>query len=146
MPHKFYFLKLAITTLITPLIASSVFVLPVMFLRGMEITPINAVLGIGLGYISVIPFLLIIYLPIIYFLSKKYFNFMTFIITAVIISGLAGYITFMGIQEPPEWNPGAPPITIIQILSFVSVYVCTAVLAAIIQYKFLLIWTGRNHD
>ena len=144
MSYKFYFLKLLITSLITPLLASFICAFPVMLLLDTEITLLNLLLGVGLGYISILPFLLFLYLPAIYFLSKRYFNLITFIITAIIISGLAGYINFMGIQEPPEWNPGAPPITVFQVLSFVSIYVCTGVMAACIQYKSLLIWAHRR--
>lgn len=146
MSKKFYFLKLVITTIFTPLLASLILVLPVMWLKGMEITPREAVLGIGLGYISVIPFLLFIYLPCIYFLSKKFFTLITFVLTALTISGLAGYIILMGIQEPLEWNPGAPPITAFQILSFVSVYASTGVLAAFIQFRFLSMWSSGGVD
>lgn len=147
MSKKFYFLKLVITTIFTPLLASLILVLPVMWLKGMEIAPQEAVLGIGLGYISALPFLLFIYLPSIYFLSKKFFTLITFVLTALTISSLAGYIIFMSIQEePPKWNPGAPPITVFQILSFVSVYASTGLLAAFIQFRFLSMWSSGGVD
>ena len=52
MSYKFYFLKLLITSLITPLLASFICAFPVMLLLDTEITLLNLLLGVGLGYIS----------------------------------------------------------------------------------------------
>jgi hypothetical protein len=129
---KYYFIKLSISALAVSFASACILAIPCQLLFIEKVTLRSTAIGIGLGYTSILPFLVLFYIPIIYFLSKRWCKAWLFIGIAVLISYIAGNIIFVSLQSPPP--DSGNEVGGLSSYRFVSIYASTGFLMGLLHY------------
>lgn len=135
MNQKYSFVNILFGALLSSFSASCILVYPfVHFIYGISSSPSYMIFSLILGYLSVLPFLLGVYLPTIYYMAKKFPNLLTFISISTIISTITGSFLVVSINLATASPGESHDISLSHFIKLLSAFTVTGFLTGLFHY------------